>query len=99
VGSGFIVTADGYIVTSNHVVKNATEIQVVLNDGKRLPAEVRGRDPQTGLVWLSLVYANTRRSPACANSPKKCSFDLKKRLFFLALAARASKLKNAVSRG
>lgn len=54
VGSGFIVTADGYVVTSNHVVENATEIQVVLNDGKRLPAEVRGRDPKTDLALLKI---------------------------------------------
>ncbi len=54
VGSGFIVTADGYIVTSNHLVEDGTEIQVVLNDGKRLPAEVRGRDPKTDLALLKI---------------------------------------------
>jgi serine protease Do len=54
VGSGFIVTADGYLVTSNHVVEDATEIQVVLNNGERLPAEVRGRDPKTDLALLKI---------------------------------------------
>jgi serine protease Do len=54
VGSGFIVTADGYVVTSNHVIEDATEIQVVLNDGKRLPAEVRGRDPKSDLALLKI---------------------------------------------
>jgi serine protease Do len=54
VGSGFIVTADGYIVTSNHLVENAAEIQVILDDGKRLAAEVRGRDPKTDLALLKV---------------------------------------------
>jgi serine protease Do len=54
VGSGFIVTADGYIVTGNHVVEGASEIQVVLNDGERLPAKVRGRDPKTDLALLKI---------------------------------------------
>ena len=54
VGSGFIVTADGYIVTSNHVIEDAAQIEVVLNDGVRLPAEVRGRDPKTDLALLKI---------------------------------------------
>ncbi len=54
VGSGFIVTADGHIVTSNHVIENASEIHVVLNDGQRLPAEVLGRDPKTDLALLKI---------------------------------------------
>lgn len=54
VGSGFIVTADGYLVTSNHLVEDGAEIQVMLNDGKRLPAEVRGRDPKTDLALLKI---------------------------------------------
>ena len=54
VGSGFIVTANGYVVTSNHVIENASEIHVVLNDGKRLPAQVRGRDAKTDLALLKI---------------------------------------------
>jgi serine protease Do len=54
VGSGFIVTADGYIVTGNHVVEGATEIHIVLNDGERLPAQIRGRDPKTDLALLKI---------------------------------------------
>ena len=42
-GSGFIVTADGYIVTSNHVVKNAAEVEVVLNDWRRRSGGVTPR--------------------------------------------------------
>jgi serine protease Do len=54
VGSGFIVTADGYVVTNNHVIEDAEEIMVVLNDGERLPAVVRGRDPKTDLALLKI---------------------------------------------
>lgn len=53
-GSGFVVTVDGYIVTSNHVVENAAEVEVVLNDGQRLAAQVRGRDPKTDLALLKI---------------------------------------------
>lgn len=55
VGSGFIVTADGYIVTSNHVIEDATKIEVVLNNGERLPAVVQGRDPKTDLALLKVT--------------------------------------------
>jgi serine protease Do len=54
-GSGFIVTPDGYIVTSNHVVDHASKIEVVLNDGTRVPAELRGRDPKTDLALLKIA--------------------------------------------
>ncbi len=54
VGSGFIVTPDGYIVTNHHVIDEADEIYVVLNDGQRLPAQVRGRDPKTDLALLKV---------------------------------------------
>jgi len=46
-GSGVIVSADGFILTNNHVVKNAREIQVALNDGRTSAAKIVGTDPQT----------------------------------------------------
>src|SRR3954452_7912689 len=46
-GSGFIISADGIIVTNNHVVKNARTVSVTLDDGKVLPAKVLGTDPRT----------------------------------------------------
>jgi serine protease Do len=53
-GSGFIVDANGTIVTNNHVVKDAKSVSVTLNDGTELPAKVVGRDPRTDLAVLKV---------------------------------------------
>jgi serine protease Do len=54
-GSGFIVNANGFIVTNNHVVENASNIQVKLDDGRELPAKVMGRDAKTDLALLKIA--------------------------------------------
>ena len=51
-GSGAFVSADGYVVTNNHVVEDADELQVVLFDGRQLEAEVVGTDPFSDLAVL-----------------------------------------------
>lgn len=51
-GSGFFISADGYIVTNNHVIENAETIKVVLKDERELEAEVVGRDESTDLAVL-----------------------------------------------
>jgi serine protease Do len=56
-GSGVIVNANGFIVTNNHVVENATDIQVKLDDGRELPAKVVGRDAKTDLALLKIDAA------------------------------------------
>jgi len=53
-GSGFIISPDGYIVTNNHVIKDAEEITVILHDDTSLKAKVVGRDPKTDLALLKV---------------------------------------------
>jgi len=51
-GSGFIISADGVVVTNNHVIEAADTIEVILQNGERLEAAVIGRDPATDLAVL-----------------------------------------------
>ena len=51
-GSGFIIDASGIVVTNNHVISEADEVNVILNDGSRLKAEIIGRDQKTDLALL-----------------------------------------------
>jgi len=53
-GSGVIVNADGYVLTNNHVIEAADEIEVALADGKRFPAKVVGTDPDTDVAVLHI---------------------------------------------
>ena len=53
-GSGFIISADGYIVTNHHVIDGASEIEVVMNESTRYTATVKGVDPKTDLALLKI---------------------------------------------
>ncbi|MEO5658975.1 MAG: trypsin-like peptidase domain-containing protein, partial [Polaromonas sp.] len=53
-GSGVIVSSSGYILTNNHVVENADEIEVILNDTRKARAKVIGTDPDTDLAILKI---------------------------------------------
>jgi serine protease DegQ len=53
-GSGVIISPDGYILTNNHVVEDADEIEVVLNDSRRARGKVIGTDPDTDLAILKI---------------------------------------------
>jgi serine protease Do len=57
-GTGFIINADGYIVTNNHVVDGASEIQVKLADGRELPATIVGGDAKTDVAVVKIEAAS-----------------------------------------
>jgi Do/DeqQ family serine protease len=57
-GSGVLISADGYIVTNNHVVDQADELTVTLNDKKDYKAKVIGRDPSTDLAVIKIDASN-----------------------------------------
>jgi serine protease Do len=57
-GSGVIVSSDGYILTNNHVVRNAKEIRVYLNDGRNFTGKVIGTDSQTDIALIKVDVNN-----------------------------------------
>ncbi|GEL43788.1 serine peptidase [Methylorubrum extorquens] len=59
VGSGFIISADGYVVTNNHVVDKAKTVQVTLDDGRTLDAKVIGKDSKTDIALLKITESGS----------------------------------------
>jgi serine protease Do len=57
-GSGFFISADGYVVTNNHVVDKSNEIEVTTVDGKTYPAKLIGTDPRTDIALLKVEGKN-----------------------------------------
>jgi serine protease Do len=57
-GSGIIISPDGYIVTNNHVIDGATDIRVTLNDRRVLPAKLIGADPMTDIAVIKINGSN-----------------------------------------
>ncbi len=66
-GSGVIVSIDGYILTNNHVVENMDEIEVATQDGRRFRARIVGADPETDLAVLQIQ--NGGKLPAITFAP------------------------------
>jgi len=58
-GSGFIISRDGYIFTNNHVVEKATKIKVKLATGKEYDAEIKGKDPTTDIALIKINPENS----------------------------------------
>lgn len=63
VGSGIIISPDGYIVTNNHVIEGETDIRVTLNDQRVLPAKLIGADPLTDLAVIKINANNLASIP------------------------------------
>ncbi len=70
-GSGFIITADGYVLSNNHVVEGAVKIEVMMHDGESYPAKLVGTDPATDVAVIK-VQAGERKLPVASlgNSTK-----------------------------
>jgi serine protease Do len=62
-GSGVLVTKDGYILTNNHVVDGAREVKVTLPDGREFTAKVVGRDPKTDIAVVKIDANNLPTIP------------------------------------
>ncbi|KGD70499.1 serine endoprotease [Tatumella morbirosei] len=68
-GSGVVINAEkGYVVTNNHVVENASTIQVQLSDGRRFDAKVIGKDPQSDIALIQLKDAKNLTAIKMADS-------------------------------
>jgi serine protease Do len=69
-GSGFIIDASGVVVTNNHVISDADEINVILNDGTKLKAEIIGRDQKTDIALLRVKPDKPLRAVKFGDSEK-----------------------------
>jgi serine protease Do len=69
-GSGFIIDQAGIVVTNNHVISEADEVHVVLNDGTRLKAEVIGRDQKTDVALLKVTPTKPLKAVKFGDSDK-----------------------------
>jgi serine protease Do len=69
-GSGFVIDAEGLVVTNNHVIADADEIGVVFNDGTKLKAELIGKDSKTDLALLRVKPDKPLKAVKFANSDK-----------------------------
>ncbi|MEU1494531.1 trypsin-like peptidase domain-containing protein [Streptomyces sp. NPDC005776] len=67
-GSGVVITSDGEIVTNNHVIADATSIEVTLSTGKKYTAEVLGTDPDKDLALIKLQGASGLKTATLGDS-------------------------------
>jgi serine protease Do len=69
-GSGFFISSDGYIVTNNHVVDHAVNVEVVMDDEKTLPAKVIGTDSKTDLALIKVEGSDYPYVRLAASKPR-----------------------------
>ncbi len=69
-GSGFIIDTSGLVVTNNHVIADADEVNVILNDGTTLKADVLGRDQKTDLALLKVTPTKPLKAVKFGDSDK-----------------------------
>ena len=69
-GSGFLIDPSGLVVTNNHVIADADEINVILNDGTKLPAELVGKDSKSDLALLRVHYDKPLKAVKFGDSDK-----------------------------
>ena len=67
-GTGFIISTDGYIITNNHVVNGADEVQVKLSDGRELKGEIKGTDEKLDLALIKISDRNPLPSTELGDS-------------------------------
>src|SRR4051794_37454423 len=69
-GSGFIIDASGLVVTNNHVISEADEVNVVFNDGSKIKAEIVGRDQRTDIALLRIKPEKPLKAAKFGDSDK-----------------------------
>ena len=69
-GSGFFITEDGFVVTNNHVVEDASDIAVTMEDGEKFSAKLIGTDPRTDLALLKVTDKTNKKFPFVEMSEK-----------------------------
>jgi serine protease Do len=69
-GSGFIIDSSGLVVTNNHVIADADEVNVILNDGTTLKADIVGRDQKTDLALLKVTPTKPLKAVKFGDSDK-----------------------------
>lgn len=62
-GSGVIISDDGYIVTNNHVIEDASEIEVILNDNRKYTGKIVGTDPSTDIAVIKIEESGLQAIP------------------------------------
>ena len=92
-GSGFIYDSDGYILTNRHVVENAEELAVLLNDGRQLSGEVVGIDTLTDLAIVKVDETDLPTAPIGSSA------DLEPGQIAIAIGNPLGKFQNTVTTG